>query len=63
MAVDGPTIEALRVELSNLRDDLAVIESSDIFAINKIGNQEALNAIRDRIREIESIFERGQEDE
>ena len=63
MAVDGPTIEALRVELSNLRDDLAVIESSDIFAINKIGNQEALNAIRDRIREIEFIFERGQEDE
>jgi len=36
MARDEPTMEALRVELSNLRDDLAVIESSEVFAINAI---------------------------
>ena len=40
-----PTIVALRVELSNLRDDLAVIESSDIFAMNKVAI-EGVNAIR-----------------
>ena len=59
MARDEPTMEALRVELSNLRDDLAVIESTEIFAINKVGNQEAVNAIRHRIAEIESILERN----
>ena len=59
MARDEPRMEALRVELSNLRDDLAVIESSEIFAINETGNQEAVNAIRHRIAEIESILERN----
>ena len=58
MARDEPTLEALRVELSNLRDDLAVIESSDIFALNKVGNQDAVNAIRHRIAEIEATLER-----
>ena len=55
---DQPTLEALRVELSNLRDDLAVIESSEIFALNKLGNQEAVDAIRHRIAEIESVLHR-----
>ena len=59
MVRDEPTIDALRVELSNLRDDLAVIESSDIFALNKVGNQDAVNAIRHRIAEIEAILERS----
>ena len=59
MVRDEPTIEAFRVELSNLQDDLAVIESSDIFAINKAGNPEAVNAIRHRIAEIEAILKRG----
>ena len=58
MGIDEPTMEELRVELSNLRDDLAVIESSDIFALNKVGNQDAVNAIRHRIAEIEAILER-----
>ena len=59
MARDEPTLAALRVELSNLRDDLAVIESSDVFAINATGNQEAVDAIRHRIAEIESILARN----
>lgn len=59
MARDEPAISALRVELSNLRDDLAVIESSDIFALNKVGNQDAVSTMRDRIKEIESILERN----
>ncbi len=54
-----PTIVPLRVELSNLQDALAVIESSDIFALNKVGDQEAVNAIRHRIAEIEAILKRG----
>lgn len=52
-------MEGLRLELSNLRDDLAVIESSEIFALNKVGNQEAVDAIRHRIAEIESILTRN----
>lgn len=59
MERDNPTMKKLRIELSNLRDDLAVIESSDVFSINAIGNQEAVNAIRDRIAEIESILARN----
>jgi hypothetical protein len=35
-------MEKLRVELSNLRDDLVVIESSEILVRNAIGNQEAI---------------------
>jgi hypothetical protein len=52
-------MKELEVELSNLRDDLAVIESSEIFAVNAIGNREAVHAIRHRIAEIETIFERN----
>lgn len=51
-----PAKRELRVKLSNLRDDLAVIESSEVFAANAIGNQEAVNAIRHRIAELESIL-------
>ncbi|MBZ9656592.1 hypothetical protein [Phyllobacterium lublinensis] len=58
MGVDEPTMEELRVELSNLRDDLAVIESSEIFAKNSIDYPDALKAIRDRVAEIESVMER-----
>jgi hypothetical protein len=61
MGRDEPTMEALRVELSNLRDDLAVIESSEIFSITSTGNQEAVDVIRRRIAEIESILERNDE--
>ncbi|UXN59135.1 hypothetical protein [Phyllobacterium zundukense] len=50
------TIKELRVELSNLRDDLAVIESSEVFAARAIGNQEVVSAIRHRIAELESIL-------
>ncbi|WP_271894259.1 hypothetical protein [Candidatus Phyllobacterium onerii] len=59
MGRDEPTLAALRVELSNLRDDLAVIESGDIFALNKVGNEVAVNAIRHRIAEIEAILKRS----
>lgn len=59
MASDEPTMEELRLELSNLRDDLAVIESSAIFSIRSTGNEEPVNAIRRRIAEIESILERN----
>ena len=55
MGRDEPT-KALRVELSNLRDDLAVIESTQIFVMSSISDQEGVNAIRDRIAEIESIL-------
>lgn len=58
MGKDKPTMKELRVELSNLRDDLAVIESSQLFYLSSVGNQEAVNAIRHRIAEIESIVER-----
>jgi hypothetical protein len=56
MRRDKPTEKELRVELSNLRDDLAVIESSEIFAREAIGNQQGVNAIRYRIAEIELIL-------
>jgi hypothetical protein len=60
MAKDKPTIEALRVELSNLRDDLAVIESNQIFFMQSgTVNEEAVNAIRHRIAEIKAILERS----
>jgi hypothetical protein len=59
MGSDEPTMEELRLELSNLRDDLAVIESSAIFSIRPIGNEEPVDAIRRRIAEIESILERN----
>ena len=58
MVEHEPTMEELRVELANLRDDLAVIESSDIFATKAIGNLDAVKAIRNRIAEIEAILER-----
>jgi hypothetical protein len=45
-----------------LRDDLAVIENSEIFAVNAIGNREAVHAIRHRIAEIESILQRSGSD-
>jgi hypothetical protein len=51
-----PAKRELRVKLSNLRDDLAVIESSEIFAREAIGNKEGVNAIRHRIAELESIL-------
>ena len=54
-----PTIVPLRVELSNLRDALAGIESSDIFALNKVGDQEAVNAIRHRIADLDAILKRS----
>jgi ribosomal protein L29 len=54
------TMKELRVELSNLRDDVAVIESSEIFAKNSIGNPGPLKAIRDRIAELETILERNE---
>lgn len=58
MVEHEPTMGELQVELSNLRDDLAVIESSAIFATKAIGNLDAVNAIRNRIAEIEAILER-----
>ena len=61
MSDDEPTINELRVELSNLRDDLAVIESSAIFFIGSTNNQDAVKAIRRRIAELESILERNDE--
>jgi hypothetical protein len=62
MGSDEPTMAALRQELSNLRDDLAVIESSEIFLIgSKPANEDAVNVIRSRIAEIESILERNDE--
>ena len=60
MASDEPTMEELRLELSNLQDDLAVIESSAIFSIgSKPINEAAVNGIKRRIAEIESILERN----
>ena len=56
MGRDKPTTKVLRIELSNLRDDFAAVESSDIFARNAIGNSEPVNVIRRRIAEIESIL-------
>ena len=56
---DEPTMKELQVELSNLRDDLAVIQSSYIFHLSSVGNSEAVNAIRHRIAEIEAILERS----
>ncbi len=61
MGKDEPSIEELRVELSNLRDDLAVIESSAIFFIGSTGNQDAIDSIKRRIAEIESILEHDDE--
>jgi hypothetical protein len=62
MSRDEPTMEALRLELSNLRDDLAVIESSEIFLIgSKPINEEAVNGIKRRIAEIQSILARNDE--
>ena len=55
---EEPSMEDLRVELSNLRDDLAVIESSAIFFIGSTGNEDAINSIKQRIAEIESILAR-----
>lgn len=57
MCEDEPTMEQLRIELSNLRDDLAAIEASEIFVKNSVGNIDALKAIRHRIAEIESALE------
>jgi hypothetical protein len=51
-------MEKLRIELSNLRDDLAVIESSAIYLIGYLGNQDGARVIRLRIAEIESILKR-----
>ncbi len=59
MGRDEPTMEELRVELSNLRYDLTVIESSEIFTHQRVGNQRAVKAIRNRIAVIESILERN----
>ena len=53
-----PNIEELRIELSNLRDDLAVVESSATFFIGSTGNQDAINSLKHRIAEIEMILER-----
>lgn len=57
MDENEPTTEELRIELSNLRDDLAVIESSAIFFIGSTGNQDAINSIKQRVAEIESVLE------
>lgn len=57
MCEDEPTMEQLRIELSNLRDDLAAIEASEIFVKNSVGNIDTLKAIRHRIAEIESALE------
>jgi len=51
MARDKPTTKALRVELSNLRDDLAVIESTQIFVMSALSNQEAIIVMRRRTAE------------
>ena len=59
MGEDEPSMEELRVELSNLRDDLAVIESSAIFFVGSTGNQDAIDTIKRSIAEIESILERN----
>ncbi|ATU94095.1 hypothetical protein [Phyllobacterium zundukense] len=56
---DSQTMKELRIELSNLRDDLAAIESSQIFFINALGNQTGVNGLRRRIAEIEAILERN----
>jgi ribosomal protein L29 len=66
MANTEPMLEQLREELARLRDDLAVIECGDIFSISSTGGQEpvdeqAVNVIRRRIAEIESILERDHE--
>jgi hypothetical protein len=66
MANTEPTLEQLREELARLRDDLAVIESGEIFSISSTGGHEpvdeqAVNVIRRRITEIESILERDHE--
>jgi hypothetical protein len=57
--MDEPTMEALRVELSTLRYDLALIESGETFSIGSTGNrdpadQNAINVIKRRIAEIEA---------
>lgn len=59
MAQDEPSMEELRMELSNLRDDLAAIESSAIFFVGSTSNQDAIDSIKRRIAEIESILERN----
>jgi len=56
MAEDEPTMEGLRVELSNLRDDLAVIESSAIFHLLSIGDSKAIVGMRHRIAEKEFVL-------
>ncbi len=61
MAKDEPSTKELRIELSNLRDDLAVIESSAIFFIGSTGNQDAIDSIRHRIAEIESVLKHTHE--
>jgi hypothetical protein len=60
-----PTEDELREELSRLRDDLAVIESGEIFSIGSTGNrgpvdQNAINVIKRRIAEIEAKLERDE---
>lgn len=60
-----PTEDELREELSRLRDDLAVIESGEIFSIGSTGDQEpvdqhAINVIKRRIAEIEAKLERDE---
>ncbi len=56
MGKDNQKMKELRTELSNLRDDLAVIESS-FFMMGSSANQEPVYAIRRRISELESILE------
>ncbi|MBZ9653670.1 hypothetical protein [Phyllobacterium lublinensis] len=57
MGTDEPGTTELRIELSNLRDDLAVIESSYFFIRRTPSNLEAVKAIKARIAEIETILE------
>ncbi|UXN66301.1 hypothetical protein N8E89_24350 (plasmid) [Phyllobacterium sp. A18/5-2] len=57
--IKKPTEDELREELSNLEDDLAVIESGEMFSIGSTGDQEpvdqqAINVIKRRIAEIKA---------
>jgi len=58
---NSPTLDDLRQELARLRDDLAVLESSRAFAIGSVNyGEDAIEAIKKRIAEIEAILDEGE---
>ena len=58
---NSPTLDDLRQELARLRDDLAVLESSRAFAIGSVNyGEDAIEAIKKRIAEIEAILGEGE---